>query len=93
MIHFNKIISLTIYNEYNKKYRRSTCQYYLYLIIIDLYNVSDCLVNVKCKCVLLLVGMDRMKDSLTVDIKGYAHQEVLIILHERDINITCPRRS
>ena len=93
MIHFNKIISLTIYNECNKKYRHSTCQYYLYLIIIDLYNVGDCLVNVKCKCVLLLVGMDRMKDSLTVDKKGCELQTVLNIYNGRDINITCPRRS
>ena len=79
MIHFNKIISLTIYNEYNKKYRRSTCQYYLYLIIIDLYNVGDCLVNVKCKCVLLLVGINRMKDNLSVDIKGNALQTMFNI--------------
>jgi hypothetical protein len=46
MIHFNNIISLTIYNEYTKKYRHFTCQYYLYLISIDLYNVGDCIVNV-----------------------------------------------
>ena len=93
MIHFNKIISLTIYNECNKKYRRSTCQYYLYLIIIDLYNVDDCLINVKCKSILPLTGIDRLKESLTVDIKGYALQTVLNIYNTRDINTTCPRRS
>ena len=47
----------------------------------------------KCKSILPLTGIDRMKESLTVDIKGYALQTVLNVYNVRDINTTCLRRS